>query len=55
MRWEVIDQQWVATAEEADEVERKVAPRAARYGYHVSRERSGRGYLVKVEKKVDDD
>jgi hypothetical protein len=53
MRYEVIDQQWVATAGEADELEARLAPRAERYGFVIGRKPDRDGILVTVEKPAE--
>jgi hypothetical protein len=55
MKYEIIDQQWVATPEEADAVVRHLAPFAQRYGFLIGRRAERDGFLLTVEKPVPEE
>ena len=55
MKYKIVDQQWVATPEEADAIERHLAPLAARYGRRIGRKYERDGILVIVEAPVEED
>jgi hypothetical protein len=54
VKYEIEDQQWVASEKEAGNMVRMLTRLAAGQGKVIGKKRDGGGYLVTVEKPVED-